>query len=79
MSDKKELEVMEPQHGFWEVCIEILVEDSDTGKVKKVKENHLVDGVNLQDVEESVAEEMKGTMSEWKIKSCKQSKIQYVY
>jgi len=79
MADKKEIEVIEPQYGFWEVCVEIATEDSETGKIKKVKEIHLVDGVNCSDVEAKVAQEMEGTMWEWKICSAKCSKINCVY
>lgn len=72
-------EVLEAQYGFWEVQIEVEQEDSETGKVKKVKEVHLVDGVSVTDIEKKVAEEMKGTMWDWKIVSCKQSRIGLVY
>lgn len=72
-------EVLEPQHGFWEVTIVTEEEDSETGKVRKVKEVHLVDAVNVTDVEAKVADEMKGTMWEWKIAQCRQSKISLCY
>lgn len=75
----EENEVMEAQYGFWEIQIEIEQEDSESGKVKKVKEFHLVDGVSITDIEKKVAEEMKGTMWDWKIVSCKTSKITIVY
>lgn len=76
---KEKIEVLEPEHGFYQVTIEIATEDEETGKVKKVKEVHLVDGVNPTDVETKVAENMDGTMYEWKIVSMAVSKIQQVY
>lgn len=79
MSEKVEVEVLEPQYGFFEVQVEIATEDSETGKVKKVKEIHLVDGINPTDCEKKVCQEMNGTMWEWKIVSIKVSKIQFVY
>ena len=79
MADSKVAELIEPQYGFWEVCVLVNEEDSETGKVKKTKEVHLVDGVCVTDVEKKVAEEMKGTMWEWSIESCKKSKITFVY
>lgn len=79
MSEKTEIEVLEPQHGFYQVVVEVAVEDSETGKVKKTKEFHLVDGTTATDVECKVAQEMQGTMWEWKITSMTVSKIQYVY
>ena len=74
----EENEVMEPQYGFW--LVEITSEQEDeNGKVKKVKENHLVDATCVTDVEKRVAEEMKGTMWDWKISQVRQSKISLVY
>ena len=77
--NNNDVEVLEPQYGFYQVTIEIATEDSETGKVKKVKEVHLVDGINPTDVEKKVSEEMKGTMWEWKIVSMATSKITIVY
>lgn len=79
MTESNEMEVLEPQHGFYQVVIEIATEDSETGKVKKVKEVHLVDGASVGDCEGKVAQEMKGTMWEWKIVSVTTSKISVVY
>ena len=71
--------VLEPQYGFWEVSIVVNEEDSETGKVKKNKEVHLVDARDPQEVQTKVLEEMKGTMWDWSIESCKKSKINLVY
>ena len=72
-------EVLEPQYGFWEVQIEVEQEDSETGKVKKVKETHLVDARDPQEVQSKVLEEMKGTMWDWSISLCRKSKVNLVY
>lgn len=72
-------EVLEAQYGFWEVQIEVEQEDSETGKVKKVKEVHLVDARDPQEVQTKVLEEMKTTMWDWSITSCKKSKVNLVY
>lgn len=72
-------EVLEPQYGFWETQIEIEEEDSETGKVKKIKEVHLIDAQDPTQVQQKCMEEMKGTMWDWKIVSCKQSKVNLVY
>ena len=74
----EENEVMEPQYGFW--LVEITSEQEDeNGKVKKVKELHLVDATCVTDVEKRVADEMKGTLWDWKISQVRQSKISLVY
>ena len=78
---KDEVVTVAPKDGsvFWNVTVEIQEEDPDTGKIKKIKEEHLVDGVSCTEVEKKVREEMDGTMSEWKIVKCQQSKICVVY
>lgn len=76
--EKEERTAMEPEFNFYQVVIEKADED-ENGKLKKVKEVHLVDGVNCTDVEKKVSEEMDGTLSDWKIVSMQQSKICVVY
>lgn len=84
MSDyNNEEEVVEvtPKEGnvFFSVTVEIQEEDPDTGKLKKVKEEHLVDGRNVTEVEAKVKKEMTGVLAEWKIVKCQTSKISVVY
>jgi hypothetical protein len=81
MSDINDSIVVTPKEGnsFYSVSVEIQEEDMDTGKIRKVKEEHLVDGVNCTEVENKVKEQMEGTMAEWKIKCIKESKISVVY
>ena len=82
MSEEKDDQiVVTPKEGnsFYSVTIEIEEED-DKGKIKKVKEEHLVDGRNVTDVESKVHEQMEGTtMAQWKITKCQTSKIILVY
>lgn len=68
-----------PEHKFYVVQVVVNTEDPETGKVKKIKEEHLVDAVSPTDIETKVAKEMEGTMWEWSIESIKASKIQVVY
>ncbi len=81
MSNFEEAVTVTPKEGnvFYSVTIEIQEEDMDTGKIKKVKEEHLVDGSNVTEVENKVKEQMEGTMSEWKILKVQTSKISVVY
>lgn len=79
MAEIKENTVMEPANVFFQVVIEIMMEDENSGKLKKAKEVHLVDAETVGHAEQKVAEEMKGTLSEWKIVSVQQSKISIVY
>ena len=64
---------------FYTVALEILTEDEASGKVKKAKEEHLVEGHDCTEVEEKVRKEMAGTMGDWKITNLKVSKILCVY
>ena len=75
----EENEVMEPQYGFWETTICVEQEDPETGKVKKVKEVHLCDARDPQEVQTKVLEAMKGTMWDWTIESCKKSRVNLIY
>ena len=70
---------MNPAHAFYQVAVVVEMEDPETGKVKKIKEMHLVDGVSPTEVETKVAKEMEGTMWEWEIVAMTKSKIQVVY
>lgn len=79
MSSIDEAVTLTPQYGFFSVTVEILEDDPETGKIKKVKEEHLVDGRNCTEVEHKVKKEMEGVASDWKIVKCQTSKISVVY
>lgn len=72
-------EVLKAKNSFWQVVVLVETDDIETGKPKKTKEVHLVDGVNAADVEHKVAKQMDGIMGEWKITQMSISKVQYVY
>ena len=74
-----EITSMQPEYEFYSVTVEIQSEDPETGKIKKIKEDHLVDGRNVTEVENKVKEWMEGTMYEWKITKCQTSKVIAVY
>lgn len=60
--------------------VKLQVEEmSDTGKVKKVKEEHLVWGTTFKEIEQKVKDEMEGTMNDWKIIDIKESSISSIY
>ncbi len=69
---------MEARNKFYAVTVEILTED-DNGKVKKKKEIHLVDAVDLTDVQRKVTDAMANEMYEWSIKKTVVSDICTVY
>ena len=79
MSSIDEAVTLTPQYGFFSVTVEILEDDPETGKIKKVKEEHLVDGRNCTEVENKVKKEMEGVASDWKIVKCQTSNISVVY
>lgn len=75
----EENKVIEANNCFYQVTVQVETDDIETGKPKKTKEVHLVDGVNVADVEHKVAKQMDGLMGEWKIMQIAVSKVQYVY
>ena len=79
MSSIDEAVTLTPQYGFFSVTVEILEDDPETGKIKKIKEEHLVDGRNCTEVENKVKKEMEGVASDWKIVKGQTSKMSVVY
>ena len=53
--------------------------DSDTGKVKKIREEKLVRGFSVTDVEAKVTKRFEGFTNDWRITSVSESKIDEVF
>jgi len=53
--------------------------DSDTGKVKKIREEKLVRGFSVTDVEAKVTKKFEGFTYDWRITSVSESKIDEVF
>ena len=70
---------MIPKDRFYQVTIQIEVEDENTGKLKKCKEIPLVDAKNTNEVASKVSKEMQGCLGDWEIVSISISKIGCVY
>ena len=70
---------MIPKDRFYQVTIQIEVEDENTGKLKKCKEIHLVDAKNTNEVASKVSKEMQFLLEDWEIVSISISKIGCVY
>lgn len=75
----QEITSMQPEFDFYSVTVQIEQDDPETGKTKKIKEDHLVDGRNVTEVEKKVKDWMDGTMYDWKIIKCQTSKVIAVY
>lgn len=52
--------------------------DDNTGKIKKIREEKLVKGYSVTDVETKVTEKYQGFSYEWRITSVSESKIDEV-
>ena len=52
--------------------------DSETGKVKKIREEKLVKGFSVTDVEAKVTKRFEGFTNDWRITSVSESKIDEV-
>jgi hypothetical protein len=53
--------------------------DENTGKMKKIREEKLVKGYSVTDVEAKVTEKYKNFNQEWRITSVSESKIDEVF
>lgn len=53
--------------------------DENSGKIKKIREEKLVKGINVTDVEAKVTKNFEGFPHEWRITSCVESKIDEVF
>jgi hypothetical protein len=52
--------------------------DENTGKIKKIKEEKLVKGFSVTDVEAKVTKRYEGFSNDWRITSVSESKIDEV-
>jgi len=53
--------------------------DENSGKIKKIREEKLVKGYNVTDVEAKVTERFKGFQHDWRITAVSESKIDEVF
>lgn len=60
---------------WYTVTIQFAVEDEQTGRVKKIKENYLTKAMSVTDAEASVIKDLEGTMGEFRILKIDESKI----
>ena len=61
---------------YWHnVTVQFITEDEKTSKLKKIKENYLVKGVNPTDVETQVVKDLDGVQMDYTIEGITKSKI----
>jgi hypothetical protein len=53
--------------------------DENSGKIKKIREEKLVKGINVTDVESKVTKNFEGFPHDWRITACVESKIDEVF
>ena len=53
--------------------------DENSGKIKKIREEKLVKGYSVTDVEAKVTDRFKGFQHDWRITSVAESKIDEVF
>jgi len=53
--------------------------DENSGKIKKIREEKLVKGFNVTDIEAKVTGKFKGFSYDWRITAVSESKIDEVY
>jgi hypothetical protein len=60
---------------WYTVTIQFVVEDEQTGKIKKVKENYLTKAISVTDAEASVIKDLEGIMGEYRILKIDESRF----
>lgn len=60
---------------WYTVTIQFVVEDEQTGRVKKIKENYLTKAMSVTDAEASVIKDLEGTMGDFRILKIDESKF----
>ena len=63
---------------FFVAKVQYDLPDDNTGKIKKIREEKLVKGYSVTDVEAKVTEKYQGFNHEWRITSVSESKIDEV-
>jgi hypothetical protein len=64
---------------YFVVKIQYDLYDEASGKTKKIREEKLVKGFSITDVEVKVTEKFKDFNYDWRITACVESKIDEVY
>jgi hypothetical protein len=59
---------------FYEVQVEV-ENESNTGRIKKIKEYYLVQAVSVTDAEAKMYKEFESESNDWEVKMVKESKI----
>jgi len=72
------MKTLEPVNNFYTVTVSYPVETS-SGKMKKVKEVHLVDAIDPTDVHKKVIEIMSDSCEDWEITQMSISPVKVVY
>ena len=75
---KKKIKTMEMDEKYFVAKITFEQLDSETGKIKKIKEEKLVKGFSPTDVEAKVTKMYEGFTQEWRITAIVESKINEV-
>ena len=67
---------MEQKTFYWyNAVVQFIVEDENSGRVKKVKENYLVKGVSVTDAELQIENDLDASNLDYRILSVTESKI----
>jgi hypothetical protein len=69
---------MEMDEKYFVAKIQYDLPDDQTGKIKKIREEKLVKGFSVTDVEAKVTKRYEGFSNDWRITSVSESKIDEV-
>ena len=60
---------------WYTVTIQMITEDDQTGRIKKVKENYLAKAVSVTDAEATVLKDLEGYSGEYRILKIDESRL----
>ena len=60
---------------YWQVTIQFVTEDPESGKVKRIKEDWLVDAQSATEAEAKTLKHFEGTLGEYEVIKAVQSRI----
>lgn len=60
---------------WYTVTIQFIVEDDQTGKIKKIKENYLAKAISVTDAEATVIRDLEGYSGEYRILKIDESRF----
>lgn len=60
---------------YWQVSVQFVTEDAESGKIRKINETYLVDAMSATEAEAKTIKHFEGTIGEYSVTKASQSRI----